>query len=84
MSVEGNNKHFIIYYKSGTGTFVVTEPRPWSRENKNYFPSHDFSTGAPRTSEVNQVLIEKFKFERKDFDDQNITVLFNLNPTLDI
>jgi len=31
-------KHFMFYYKRGTGTFVVTEPRPWARENQNLFP----------------------------------------------
>jgi hypothetical protein len=84
MPEERNNKHFMIYYKSGTGTFVVTEPRPWARENQRYFPDHDFSSGAPRTKEVNQVLIERFNFVRQDYDGQNITVLFNLNPNLDI
>lgn len=80
-----NNKHFIIYYKTGTGTFVVTEPRPWSRENQKHFPNHDFYTDwAPRTEDINQLLIDKFHFIRQEYHDRNITVLFNLDPNINI
>lgn len=80
-----NNKHFIIYYKTGTGTFVVTEPRPWSRENQQYFPHHDFNAvWAPTTEVINQFLIDQFNFIRQDYNDRNITVLFNLNPNINL
>ena len=36
-------KHFMIYYHRGTGTYVVTEPRPWARENQHYFPNYGFT-----------------------------------------
>ncbi len=46
-------KHFIIYYQQGTGTYVVTEPKPWARENQNHFPNHNFidNDNTPTTDE---------------------------------
>jgi hypothetical protein len=35
-------KHFMIYYQKGSGTYVVTEPRPWARENQHHFPNYNF------------------------------------------
>jgi hypothetical protein len=32
-------KHFMIYYQKGSGTYVVTEPRPWARENQHHLTS---------------------------------------------
>jgi hypothetical protein len=35
-------KHFMMYYKRGTGTFIITEPLPWARENQELFPDYNF------------------------------------------
>lgn len=26
-------KHFLIFYQKGVGTYIITEPRSWAREN---------------------------------------------------
>ena len=31
------SKHFMIYYNNGTGTYFVTEPMPWAKENRAFF-----------------------------------------------
>ena len=33
-------KHFIMYYQKGAGTYIITEPRPWARENKDLGRNH--------------------------------------------
>ncbi|GAA6765734.1 hypothetical protein AAFH68_16720 [Flavobacterium sp. CGRL1] len=76
-------KQFMIYYKRGTGTFVVTEPRPWARENQHHFPGIDFKKNHPKTDTIQNYLIENFNFTVGHNDDQ-ISVIFNLDPNLDL
>jgi hypothetical protein len=74
------DKHFIIYYKQGTGTYVVTEPLPWSRENQQYFQNYDFINNHPNTVTVEQFLINNYGFVQNNYP--NVTVLVNLNPNI--
>ena len=51
-------KHFVIYYQRGAGTFVVTEPRPWARENQHHFPNFTFQpNNHPTPIEIEKWLI---------------------------
>ena len=74
------NKHFMIYYQNGTGTYVVTEPRPWARENQNFFPDYDFTNNLPTTNVIVNWLIENRGFQIQIFEERRIAVLSNLNP----
>jgi hypothetical protein len=76
-------KSFIIYYKRGTGTFVVTEPRPWARDNQDRFPNHNFQTTQPTTVEVESYLKDNFQFAEGHSDD-NIRVIYNFDPSLEL
>lgn len=81
-------KHFLLYYKKGTGTIVITEPRPWARENRHHFPGFDFLNAAighhPTTDEVGEYLIENYHFQQYESPDNLIKVLFNFNPDIDL
>lgn len=79
-----NNKHFMIYYKKGTGTYVITEPRPWARENLHLFIGVPLQDGAPRTKTIEDYLIDKHKFKIEEYNDENVTVLINLDPLIDL
>ncbi len=57
----------MIYYKQGTGTYVVTEPRPWARENQHLFPHFDF--------------VNNHHFEI-DVETAAVVVIQNLDPYL--
>jgi hypothetical protein len=58
-------KHFMIYYGTGTGTYIVTEPRPWARENQNLFPNFTFQpNNHPTTNFIEDWLIENRNFVR--------------------
>jgi hypothetical protein len=74
-------KHFIIYYQKGAGTYIVTEPRPWARENKKHFPAHDFITNHPTVAKIEKVLIERFHF-KKVVNTKNIVLIQNVDPDL--
>ena len=74
------NKHFIIYYKNGTGTYIVTEPRPWARENQNLFPGFNFTNITPNTNMIIKWLIENRGFQKQIFEESGIVVISNLNP----
>ena len=74
------NKHFIIYYKNSTGTYIVTEPRPWARENQNLFPGFDFTNITPTTNMIIKWLIENRGFQKQIFEESGIVVISNLNP----
>lgn len=50
-------KHFMMFYLRGSDTFIVTEPRPWAKENQNLFPDYDFLTRFPSTKAVEDRLI---------------------------
>jgi len=76
-------KHFMFYYKRGTGTFVVTEPRPWARENQNLFPDYDFAENFPTTNEIENRLENQFGFNRV-IDNDEIVLLQNLSLNLAI
>ena len=76
-------KQFIIYYKRGTGTFVVTEPRPWARENRHHFPEIDFEKKHPTTKYIQNYLINHLNFNIGHEDDE-ISVIYNLDPNLNI
>lgn len=77
-----NDKHFIIYYKQGTGTYVITEPRPWAKENQAYFSTYDFINTHPTTNVIEQFLINNFGFVINHYP--NITVLINLDPNINL
>lgn len=75
-------KHFMIYYGIGTGTYIVTEPRPWARENQNLFPNFTFQpNNHPTTNFIEDWLIENRDFVRVFVNDE-IIVIQNLNPNL--
>lgn len=78
------SKHFIIYYKKGTGTYVITEPRPWARENRTLFPDYDFVNNHPRTEDVENYLIQTHSFNKLSFPNEKIIVLQNLDPNLNL
>lgn len=73
----------MIYYKRGTGTFVVTEPRPWARENQHHFPEYDFIDNHPTTNVIQNYLITNFNFVVGHADDE-ISVIHNLDPNLNL
>ena len=75
-----NNKHFMIYYHYGAGTYVVTAPRAWAWDNQHHFPGRDFISDHPTVNEIEDFLISKFNFVRQKHDDDLITVISNLNP----
>jgi hypothetical protein len=49
-------KYFMIYYHKGSGTFVVTEPRPWARENQHHFPNCTFQPNNHHTTDTVETL----------------------------
>lgn len=75
-------KHFMIYYHRGTGTFVVTEPRPWARENLHHFPNYTFQpNNHPTTDVVEAWLIENRNFQRV-VDNDDVSLIQNVDPNL--
>lgn len=78
------SKHFIIYYKKGTGTYVVTEPRPWARENQEFFLGYDFINNHPTTDIVENYLIQNYNFQRAIYHHNDIVVIQNLDPNLNL
>jgi hypothetical protein len=76
-------KHFMFYYKRGTGTFVVTEPRPWARENPNLFPDYNFAENFPNTTSIENLLIERFGFT-KVIENEEVVLLQNLDININI
>ncbi len=72
----------MIYYKNGTGTFIVTEPKPWAHENQSHFPKYDFSDNdnTPTVDVIEKYLIKNYNFQSKK--EGGIKVLYNLSPTL--
>lgn len=79
-----NNKHFIIYYKTGTGTYIITEPRPWARENRNHFPTFNFTTNHPTTETIIDYLVDNYNFNLREFPNNKIVVIENLDPNLNL
>gem|GEM_PF-4969538 len=73
----------MIYYKRGTGTFVVTEPRPWSKENQQLFLEYDFVNRFPTTNEVEKRLIDHHGF-RKVIENDDVVLIQNLDITLNL
>lgn len=76
-------KHFIIYYKRGTGTFIVTEPRPWAKENQHLFPEYDFINRVPITNEVERLLINQYGFQTV-IENEDIVLIQNLDINLEL
>lgn len=76
-------KHFMIYYKRGTGTYVVTEPRPWARENQQFFPQYDLVNSHPTTNDVENWLINNRQFQ-PIVNTPDIVVIQNLDPNLNL
>ena len=75
-------KHFMIYYHRGTGTYVVTEPRPWARENQHHFPNFTFEADShPITDYIENWLVENRSFQ-KVVDTPTFVVVQNLDPNL--
>lgn len=77
-----NSKHFMIYYCKSAGTFVVTEPLPWARQNQEYFPEYDFITNKPRTEDVNLWLVNHRNFLREIYE--GFVLLYNFNPNINL
>ncbi len=73
-------KHFMMYYHRGTGTFIVTEPRPWSKENQNFFPEYDFVRQYPTTNLVETRLINEYGFRRVVQND-DVVLIQNLDTS---
>jgi hypothetical protein len=73
-------KHFMMYYHRGTGTFIVTEPRPWSKENQNLFPEYDFVRQYPTTNLVETRLINEYGFRRVVQND-DVVLIQNLDTS---
>ena len=77
-------KHFVIYYHRGTGTYVVTEPRPWARENQHHFPNYTFQPDNHPTTEVVEAwLIDNRHFERV-VDNDSVSLIQNTDPELNL
>lgn len=77
-------KHFMIYYHRGTGTYVVTEPRPWARENQHLFPNYTFlPNNHPTTDIVEAWLIDNRNFQRV-VDNDFISLIQNVDPNLNL
>lgn len=77
-------KHFMIYYHRGTGTYVVTEPRPWARENQHHFPNYTFQpNNHPTTDAVEAWLIENRNFQRV-VDNDFVSLIHNVDPDLEL
>jgi hypothetical protein len=76
-------KHFMIYYQYGAGTYVVTEPRPWARENQHLFPEFDFINNHPTTDYIENWLIENRNFTRMIANNQ-VVVVQNLDNNLNL
>ncbi len=74
-------KHFMMYYKRGTGTFVVTEPRPWAKENQILFPDYDFIERVPTTNTVEQLLINQYGFQ-KVLENEDVVLIQNVDTNL--
>jgi hypothetical protein len=74
-------KHFLIYYHRGAGTFVVTEPRPWARENQVHFPNYDFITNHPNVETIERFLIEQRNFQRV-VNTPDFVLIQNVDPNL--
>ncbi len=77
-----NSKRYIIYYCKSAGTFVVTEPLPWSKQNQQHFPKFDFINSKPRTEDVNLWLQNNRNFLRENYE--GVVVLYNLNPNIEL
>lgn len=79
-------KHFMMYYKNGTGTFVVTEPKPWANENRGKFPNHSFTSNSnkPTTSEIEKYLIDNHGFIRSTQNNSKTHLIYNLNPNINL
>ena len=77
------DKHFLIYYKKGTGTFIVTEPLPWARENQKHFDKYNFTTKVPTTIAICEYLVKKYKF-KKQVDKSGVKAYTNLDPDLNL
>jgi hypothetical protein len=76
-------KHFMMYYKRGTGTFVVTEPRPWAKENQILFPDYDFIERVPTTNTVEQLLINQYDFQ-KVVENEDVVLIQNVDTNLNL
>jgi len=76
-------KHFMIYYQRGTGTYIVTEPRPWSREHQELFPQFNFVDNHPTTEFIEDWLINNREFQ-KVVNEEDINVILNLNPHINL
>jgi hypothetical protein len=77
------DKHFLIYYKRGTGTFIVTEPLPWARENQAHFPNYNFTSRVPTTNGICEYLVKEYKF-KKQVDKSGVKAYTNLDPDLNL
>lgn len=79
-------KHYMLYYKKGTGTFIVTEPKPWANENRNKFRNHSFSNNStkPTTAEIEKYLINKHGFVKSTFNNRIIHFIYNLDPNINL
>jgi hypothetical protein len=76
----GRQKHFVIYYHIGTGSYVVTSPRAWARENSHLFPDIDFNASHPRTIDICNLLKRDFGFNTKRYDAPRVSVTYKLDP----
>lgn len=74
-------KHFMMYCKRGTGTFVITEPRPWAKENQILFPDYDFIERVPTTNTVEQLLINQYGFQ-KVLENEDVVLIQNVDTNL--
>ena len=74
-------KHFIMYYQKGAGTYIITEPRPWARENKEHFPKYNFTSKHPTVAKIEKVLIDQFNF-KKVLTTKDIVLIQNIDPNL--
>jgi hypothetical protein len=77
-------KHFMIYYAKSTGSYIVTEPKPWARNNKNYFKQYDFIKKTPTTHEIEKYLIDNKGFKKVNTNDKKISLIQNLDSNINI
>lgn len=77
-------KHFLIYYQQGTGTYIVTAPKSWARENQNHFRGIDFEnqTLNPTPEVVENYLIANYGFQEMTPANERVSLVYNFNPDL--
>lgn len=60
---------------------MVTEPRPWARENQVHFPTYDFINNHPNVETIERFLIEQRNFQIV-VNTPDFVLIQNVDPNL--